>query len=506
MRNQLPIYIAMAVIGFVAVATEAQVLTNKATQDGPAVDRPADNKSDTFRVDRIGDSLVDPKALTIAGRFGQVINGLSFQQSAVITHGEHQYVGYYDVDRRVCIARRKLPSGEWEIIRFTDYRYENDDAHNTISIGICPKDGTIHLAFDHHVSPLHYRVSKPGVATKPADVKWSSDLFGPVVGELEKGKPVVITYPRFLQTPEGALQIIYRVRGSGNGDRILVDYDPAKGLWKNTRQIDSGKGPFQDARDTSKSRCSYPNGYDYDLKGRLHVTWVWREGTQGANHDIMYAYSDDQGNTWHNNAGQLLDGPAHVSSPGITVVNISRAYGLMNTQAQAVDSAGHIHTVMWHCTDETIKNSRIKPSEPTWGPEDARRYHHYWRDDAGAWQHRELPGVAGNRPKLFFDNKDNAYLIFARKISHKPMDWDIYFPDGALVIMAATASSKWNDWRVVHVEKGPFVNEMLGDFSRWKTSQILSIMVQQSPTKDHEATPLRILDFGLKQIKANETK
>jgi len=47
-----------------------------------------------------------------------------------------------------------------------------------------------------------------------------------------------------------------------------------------------------------------------------------------------------------------------------------------------------------------------------WGPPDARRYHHYWRDTSGAWQHRELPWVAGTVPKLYMDKDDNAYLIY----------------------------------------------------------------------------------------------
>lgn len=454
-----------------------------------------------FTVKKVGDSTVDSKALTITGRFGQVINGLSFQQDAVATHGNYQYLGYYDGARRVCIARRELPTGKWESIQFKDYDFESNDAHNTISIGICPKDGTIHISFDHHGGPLHYRVSRKGVATASKPMAWQASLFGPIVSEVEKGRRVVgITYPRFWQTPDGGLQFSYRLAGSGNGDRFMVDYDPEAGTWKNTRQIDSRRGRFREAQGTSPHRCSYPNGYEYGPKGRLHVTWVWREGRgRGANHDIMYAYSKDGGMTWNNNAGQLLKSPVHLKSPGITVVDISRAYGLMNTQAQAVDSEGRIHTVMWHCTDASIKAGKIKPSDPTWGPEDGRNYHHYWRDDKGEWQHRELPGIAGSRPKLFIDKDDNAYLIFNRKSSAKRMDWDVYFSKGDLVIMAATAKSQWTDWQVIHTEKGPFLNEMLGDVYRWKTSGVLSVMVQESPTNPHEATPLRVLDFTMEQ-------
>jgi hypothetical protein len=297
------------------------------------------------------------------------------------------------------------------------------------------------------------------------------------------------------------LQFGYRRGNSIGGERRIVDYDPATGTWKNNRAIDSPKGLFKDEHreGVSNSRCSYPNGYHYDPKGNLHTTWVWRERNGGPNRDLMYMYSPDQGTTWLNNAGEVLDGPAHTDSPGLKVVDISRAYGLMNDQAQAVDSAGRIHAVMWHCSDASLE-AATQRNRTSWRPVDARRYHHYWRDEKGAWQHRELPGIAGNRPKLFFDKQDNAYLIFARQADpDKRMKQDIYFSEGHLVIMAASAKSAWTDWQDIHIEKDLFGNEMLGDIYRWKESGILSVLVQESPTGERESTPLRILDFAFGQ-------
>ena len=452
-----------------------------------------------FEVAMIGDSLIDAEALTIQGGFGQCINGLSFQQDAVITCAAHQYVAYYDGNRRLCLGRRELPKGRWRIIRFADYDFQSNDAHNTISMGICPKDGTIHLAFDHHGHRLHYRVSRKGAADNPKDAAWDASVFGPVTSELETGKPIKITYPRFWQTPDGGLQFCYRQGGSGNGDRMLVDYDGETGAWVKTRQIDSGKGLFKDSMGDSRSRCSYPNGYNYGPRGKLHATWVWRESSQGSNHDLMYAYSEDRGRTWLNNKGELLGEPVGVNSPGITVVEISRLHGLMNTHGQAVDSEGRIHVVMWHCTDQTLRAAGSKPGEHRWGPTDARRYHHYWRAGYGKWHHRELPPVAGNRPKIFMDRSDNAYIIFGtRRQPAKLADGHLHRA-GDLTIAAATAASEWGDWKVIHVEKGPFVNEMLGDNYRWAREGVLSIMVQQSPERAHQPTLLRILDFSLEE-------
>ena len=443
-----------------------------------------------FEVVRIHDSVVDGTALTIEGRFRNCINGLSFQQSALLSHRGHQYVAYYDADRYVCVARRALPEGDWEKVRFTDYDFKSNDAHNVISMGICPKDGTIHLAFDHHGNPLHYRASKAGLASTPKHAAWNAECFGPITSQLEPGKDAPsVTYPRFWPTPEGALQFCYRRDGSGNGDRMLVDYDPARGVWHGARQIDSRKGVWRAGETESTVRCSYPNGYDYGPLGKLHVTWVWREGPHTANHDLMYAYSDDQGRTWNNSAAQPLNGPPRLDSPGVTVVEIPHTLGLMNTHGQAVDSQGRVHVVVWHCTEESLKAAGSTPGALRWGPPEARRYHHYWRNAAGDWLHRELPGVAGNRPKILVDKEDNAVAVFG----------SVHGSAGDLCIAAATAASEWTDWKTVHVEAGTFINEMLADVPLWKEAGVLSILVQESPGKAHQPTALRVIDFTVSE-------
>jgi hypothetical protein len=43
-----------------------------------------------------------------------------------------------------------------------------------------------------------------------------------------------------------------------------------------------------------------------------------------------------------------------------------------------------------------------------------------------------------------------------------------FFINGAPVVMGATAAEDWTDWKVVHIERGPFVHETLADRYRWK--------------------------------------
>jgi hypothetical protein len=156
----------------------------------------------------------------------------------------------------------------------------------------------------------------------------------------------------------------------------------------------------------------------------------------------------------------------------------------MNTHGQAVDTKGRIHAVVRHCTEETLAAAGSRPGEELWGAEEARRYHHYWREKDGTWQHRELSWVPGSRPKVFIDGRDNLFLIYQKK--------------GYMEIASATAGSGYTDWKVVHTEPGPFLNEMLGDPILWKQSGILSVMAQQTPENPGEPTTLRIMDFTIK--------
>jgi len=439
-------------------------------------------------------SIVDENALTIKGNFGRAINGKSFQQDALVSHQGYQYMAFYDAERHVCIGRRKLPTGSWEIIRFLDYDFQSNDAHNVVSMGICPNDGTIHLAFDHHGGKLHYRRSIKGLAHNPGSQPWALASFGSVLSELEEGKPIKITYPRFWQTPQGELQFCYRQGGSGNGDRMLVDYSSGSGKWENTRQIDSGDGVFADNVGQSNSRCSYPNGYNYDAKGRLHSTWVWRESSQGANHDLAYTYSDDLGNTWKNNEGRVLTDIPHVNSPNINVSEIPRVLGLMNTHGQTIDSQNRVHVVMYHCTEQTIIEAGSTPGELRWGPDAAKRYHHYWRTTSGDWHRFQMDFLVGNRPKIFADKEDNLIMIYGGNTGTDPGKER---GDGRdLMIAVSTAKNNWKDWHIAHQEEGPFVNEMLGDFYRWSSEGILSIIVQELPKADHSPSTLKVIDYS----------
>jgi hypothetical protein len=87
-----------------------------------------------------------------------MLNGNAFQQDALSTSNGWQYAAFYShlfPDSRfeplyVHLARRKLPAGPWQVAVFKDYPQTVDDGHNTVQLGICTGNGTIHLSYDHH--------------------------------------------------------------------------------------------------------------------------------------------------------------------------------------------------------------------------------------------------------------------------------------------------------------------------------------------------------------------
>lgn len=136
---------------------------------------------------------------------------------------------------------------------------------------------------------------------------WDASLFNPERSALNSGGSTIstVTYPQFTTDQDtGDIIINYRTGGSGGGSQYIATYDATTGLWDTPHEFINGTNSIfydDDYGTSSNNRNAYLNGLDIDTTGRLHTTWTWRETATGSsNHDIMYAYSDDGGDTWRN--------------------------------------------------------------------------------------------------------------------------------------------------------------------------------------------------------------
>lgn len=415
----------------------------------------------------LSDAVVTTESFSQAVAYGEGLNGLSFQQDAVLSHKGWQYVAYYNAVRHVCVARRKLPAGAWQILELKDYTQTENDSHNTISMGICAQDGTLHLSFDHHDNDLHYRKSVAGLASAPDSSAWDASRFGATANQLTGSRLTTITYPRFVSEPSGKMLLEFRIGSSGEGDSYLYEYDGTTGKWTQfgatSRYLD-GVG-----------NNAYINGLDYGTSGRLHVTWCWRETPDVvSNHDVAYAYSDDDGRTWKNNAGTAVGqtGSTFISpaTPGIAAWPIPQNSGIVNQEAQGVDPQGRIHVFIR--TDSTLPGGTKKPFHT-----------HFWRDESGKWSriNTRIPSGSptGDRAKILFDRDGNAFALLP-----------------GFRIASASAALKWTDWKIAYTgNPAPRTMEPLFDRARLAEEGVLSVFWQEITTTGKGT--LRIQDFRL---------
>ncbi|GGN32162.1 hypothetical protein FHR83_005747 [Actinoplanes campanulatus] len=395
--------------------------------------------------------------LTTSGRtaltYTGYMNGESFQQDGIVTYQGRQYAAFWDQSGYVNLSRRQVPSGAWSNLRLTDYVTSSTDSHNTISIGIAPSDGTIHLAFDTHSSQFRYRKSVAGLATAAS---WSTAGFGAVQTKLTGTSMDVVTYPQFFAHPDGTLQLAIRTGYSGTGDEVLYEY--RSGTW-------SYIGEFIDG--TTAGNNAYLFGIEYDnydpAAPLLHVTWTVRETSNAStNHDLYYAYSKDKGRTWRNNAGTVIattgSTPLASNNAGLKVWTIGQNRGLINQESQVVDAAGIVHVLASHLPASAASNTDFTAAR------ESAVLVHYWRDKASkVWHQTYTPFLERSaRGDIAVDAKDNLYVVSGDSSTRK------------LHIQTASKASGWTDWVIRYTSSAIYYSDPLIDHQRLKTLGTLS--------------------------------
>ncbi|MBI5831473.1 MAG: BNR repeat-containing protein [Armatimonadetes bacterium] len=222
--------------------------------------------------------------------------------------GEWQFVAYYDADRQMTVASRRLTETAWHFVRLPSKL--GWDSHNYVTLA-ADDEGLLHLSGNMHVKPLlYFRTSKP----------YDIDTFEsatPMTGERE----TKVTYPRFFRGPANEFIFTYRDGSSGNGDQIFNVWDPARHTWH--RLMD------QALTDGEGLRNAYFVGPQPGPDGFWHLCWVWREtGDCATNHDLTYARSRDLVH-WEKSDGTPLTLPIKLAT-GEIVAPVPEHGGIIN--------------------------------------------------------------------------------------------------------------------------------------------------------------------------------
>lgn len=437
-------------------------------------------------VTRLADTQLDPQALYFVSYDG-IVNNASYQQDGILTFAGYQYAAWYTASRRVVVARRQLPSGAWQTLQLPHSLTVND-SHNSISLGVSPSDGRLHLAMDTHDSRVFYVKSAAGLLTEAGSRSWVASAFGPVQRTLDGLELGSITYPQFAITPERRLQLSYRTGGSGNGTNELAEYDGS--TWRHLGRWSSATGNWSQHGATSTRRNMYLHGITYGSNGRLHAAFTWREQNAAvmcnsgglSNHDTGYVYSDDRGRTWRNNAGQQVGTTngtlVSVTSPGHVVDPLNADHALINQESQAVDSTGQPHVIISYVPGRFTQCVNNFTSQRR----SSARAFHLVRNAQGVWRKIEIPVAlnAFGRSQIVFDRADNAYVVL---------------PYGRIV--TASAASGWTDWTLRFDGSGlNAFGEVVVDRSRVLVDGVLSIMYQRQ-SSGTTPSPVRVVDFRL---------
>lgn len=265
------------------------------------------------------------------------VNAVIFRKNSVTSFGKNQYAAFYDENSKVVVAKRKLGAKNWEIKR-TNFSGNTKDAHNSISLAVDGK-GFLHLAWNHHNSPLQYARS-----LKAETLEFSDNL--PMISEKENK----VTYPEFYNLTDGNLLFLYRDGGSGNGNLVLNFYDAKAQKWSRVQNnLIDGEG----------KRNAYPQ-MTIDAKGTIHLSWVWRETPNVAtNHDLAYAKSTDNGKTWQKSNGEKYVLPINSENAEI-VWKIQQNSELINQTSMTADLRGNpFIATYWRDGNSDIPQFRV---------------------------------------------------------------------------------------------------------------------------------------------------
>lgn len=435
------------------------------------------------------------------------INAVPFKRQSVTTASDYQFTSYYDADGKLIVGRRNLldSSNTWHLSRTEFTSFNINDAHNTSSIAI-DGDGFLHMAWGVHGNPLLYSRSTTSVLNENP-----LEMIGGAVGNAGSITGVLpfqsggVTYPEFTNIPgSGDLFINYRRGSSGNGEWQLVRWDNHNDVWNGVHTAlnsgDTGPQPWIDndySGDSLPNTNAYPNGLVSDSTGRMHISWTWRTGGDSpsgfgdyqSNHNVMYAYSDNQGVDWYRDNGTIYQRngvhdidednavPVVLVPEGSSLINATNSaigpndnYYMATYWAPGASQGNHLRQIMLVEYDGSQwKTHQVSQRESEFG--NARI------------PESQLRNYPLRRPIVLADADDRVMVVYAD------------YQRGGGVTVAYSELASRDDWVTFDL-----TTENLGtwsptyDLNRWQNDGVLS-MYYQPMGLGESATPVSIVEW-----------
>ncbi len=396
----------------------------------------------------------DTQILPIAsdGFAGSSVNVLAGVKQTLFTSGAIQYAAYYNGDAHLVLAKRSLNSREWQI-QVTEFTGNVNDAHNHISLAV-DGDGYVHIAWDHHNSQLKYAQS---VAPGSLQLKAVAMLARP--GKEAEALEASVTYPQFYRLNNGGLLFAYRDGGSGHGNLVLNRYDLQRKSWQRLHSsLIDGEG----------ERSAYWD-MTIDKNSVLHLAWIWRDTPDVAsNHDIAYARSLDNGQTWQDLSGQTYQLPINAANAKLAK-RIPTQHKLMNPPVVAADAQSNPFIASYWADTPSAKPS----------------YHIVYARDKQHWRELNAPEPAGNFELGGLGTKNppisRAVLLIQQHAAATGLHL-IYrddFKQGQVIAhsLADIAQPQWRTQVLVNKNMGAWEPSL--DITQWYQQQQAQLLLQQ---------------------------
>jgi len=281
----------------------------------------------------------------------------------LLTHAPWQFVAYYDADRRMTVAWRRLGSDQWLYTVLPSSI--GWDSHNYITMAV-DDDGILHLSGNMHCAPLlYFRSAKP---FDPA----TFERLPAMVDRDEKS----CTYPRFFRGPANEFIFTYRDGRSGSGNQIYNVYDRPTRTWR--RLLDK---PLTDGQGRMNA---YLNGPLRGPDGYFHLCWVWRNTPDCAtNHDLSYARSKDLVH-WETSAGKAIELPMTVDNAEV-VDPVPPGGGMINGNTIMGFDSQKRPVICYHKFDEEGKTQlyAARFEQERWNSRPVTRWDYRWEFNGG---------------------------------------------------------------------------------------------------------------------------